>query len=120
MLPHMNWALLQRLCAALMVLAFLAGLPMQGTAMTSVAATSPPWSAGADGSRPDTCDRCGDQPVAGMLCPIVFCIGLSAVITKDQEPAGLVSHTASAQFKETRPGPSYAPDPYPPKASLQT
>ena len=102
-----------------MVLAFLVGLPMQGTAMASAAAFSPPWSASAGGTGPGAYDGCGDQPATGMLCPIVFCIGLSAIIVKQREPAGLVSHTTTAQFKETGQGLSYAPDPYPPRTSIQ-
>ncbi len=66
----------RRLCTALMVLTFLAGFPIQGDAkasqMSLPTSGEPPMS--------DGCTICGDDPAINMTCPVVFCLGLFAVV----------------------------------------
>lgn len=109
----MNRLLLQRLCAAMLVVAFVIGLPMQGTAMTlqmSLAATS-------GIPMPDGCDTCGDDPAMN-ACPVVFCIGLSAVVAEKQEFKESLLETALAVIPDAGAGLSRSPDPYPPRTSI--
>ncbi len=111
-LPVMSKRLLQRLCAAMLVLAFVVGLPMQGTAMTcqvSLAATS-------GIPVPDGCDACGDNPTANN-CP-VFCTGLSAIVPEKQELAPIPLVSASGRIHDAVAGLSRSPDPYPPRTSF--
>ena len=116
----MRRLLVRRLCAALVVLAFVAGLPMQGAAMASAGAASPaPWSAGPDVPAPGSCDGCVDQPAMGIFCPIVFCIGLSAVVSVTAEPSCPPPGMPSVRLQELGPGLSLGPDPYPPRTSVR-
>ncbi len=116
----MRRLLVRRLCAAFVVLAFVAGLPMQGTARASAGAASPaPWSAGPDVPAPVSCDGCGGQPALGMLCPIVFCIGLSAVVAETAEPSRPPPGKPSVRFREIGAGLSLGPDPYPPRTPVR-
>lgn len=121
MVGTMRGIAVRRVCAALMVLAFVVGLPMQGIAMASAAAAmSAPWSADAGGSTPWGCNGCADQADMGMLCPVVFCIGISAVISTTQDAANVAPDTSLIWFEETGTGLSSAPDPDPPRISAQT
>ena len=111
--PVMSKRLLQRLCAAMLVLAFVVGLPMQGTAMTSqvcLAATS-------GIPMPDVCDTCGDNSTTNN-CPVVFCICLSAVVLDKQELAPILLVSASVRIHDAGAGLSRSPDPYPPRTSF--
>ena len=112
--------LIRRIGAALMVLTFVIGLPMQGIAVVSAATASPvPWATGADLPTPDDCDGCADQPVVGMFCPIVFCVGLSATVSEEQESVRFRSHEPSTGFQDAQTGLTVRPDPYPPRTSIQ-
>ena len=116
----MRRLLVRRLCAALVVLAFVAGLPMQGAAMASAGAASPaPWAAGPDVPAPVSCDGCGGQPAMGMFCPIVFCIGLSAVVSAKAELSRPPPGMPSVRFRGIGAGLSLGPDPYPPRTSVR-
>ncbi|MFQ5784940.1 MAG: hypothetical protein ACE5H8_08965 [Alphaproteobacteria bacterium] len=65
------------------------------------------------------CNWCGDQPAADIPCPVVFCIGLSAIIVADLHSASLMSDTPPIWLEETSLGLSSAPDPYPPRTPVQ-
>lgn len=111
----MNRRLIKRICAILVVAAVVIGLPMQGTAMASAAGASPaPWSA-ADVPMPGGCKACGDEPAAGMLCPIVFCIGLSAIIVADLDSARVMRDKLPIRLEQTSTGSYSSPDPFPPR-----
>ncbi len=115
----MGRLIIRRLCAALFILAFVAGLPMQGAAMSSATAASPaPWSAGPDVPAPGSCVGCSGQPDMGMFCPIVFCIGLSAVVSAKAELSRPPPDMLSVRFQDTGAGLSLSPDPYPPRTSV--
>ena len=111
--PVMSKRLLQRLCAAMLVLAFVVGLPMQGTAMTSQV------SLGATSGipMPDACDTCGDNPTTNN-CPVVLCIGLSVVVLDKQELAPIPLVSDSVRIHDAGAGLSRGPDPYPPRTSF--
>ncbi|MFQ5620077.1 MAG: hypothetical protein ACE5FR_14025 [Rhodospirillales bacterium] len=110
----------RRLCAALVVLAFVAGLPMQGIAMVSAGpASTAPSSAGPDVPAPVSCDGCGGQPALGMFCPIVFCIGLSAVVAETAQPLRPPPGLPSVRFRKIGAGLSLGPDPYPPRTPVR-
>lgn len=109
----MNKLLLQRLCAAILVLSFVVGLPMQGIAMTSqMAMTATSGIPMTDGR-----DTCGDDPAMN-ACPVVFCIGLTAVVLEKQESKQPSSETAWTDIPDAEAGLSRRPDPYPPRTSF--
>ena len=116
----MRRSLVRRLCAALFILAFVAGLPMQGVAMASAGAASPtPWSAEHDVPALGSCNGCSDEPAMGMFCPIVFCIGLSAVVSAEAELSRPPPDMPSVRFREIGAGLSLGPDPYPPRTPVR-
>lgn len=110
----MNKRLLQRLCAAILVLTFVVGLPMQGTAMTSQISLT----ATSGIPMPGGCDTCGED-LATNNCPLVFCVGLSAVVLEKQGLARLPSDTPSNWVQRSNIGRSLSPDPYPPRTPFQ-
>ena len=97
----------------MLVVAFVAGLPMQGTAMTSQMSLA----AASEIPMPDGCDTCGDDPAMN-ACPVVFCIGLSAVVLDKQELAPIPLESASVRIHGAGAGLSRSPDPYPPRTSF--
>ena len=110
----MNKRLFQRLCAAILILTFVVGLPMQGAAMTSrisLTATS-------GIPMPGGYDTCGED-TATNNCPLVFCVGLSEIVLENQGLARLPSDTPSNWVQRSNIGLSLRPDPYPPRTSFQ-
>ena len=112
--------LMRRIGAIMLVLTFAIGLPMQGYAVVSATTASPvPWATGADLPTPDNCDGCADQPVVGMFCPIVLCVGLSAIVSEERESDRFRSQEPSTGVQDTQAGQPVRPDPYPPRTSIQ-
>jgi len=115
----MNKLLFQRICAALLVLSFVVGLPMQGTAMAVSATASPvPWAGDAEIPTPDGCDGCGTPPAMSMLCPTVFCVGITGVILETPEFGRQLPNTHLRPNPAASVGLSITPDPYPPRLSI--
>jgi hypothetical protein len=116
----MTKPLIRRIGAVLMVLTFVVGLPMQGIAFVSAATASPvPWAAATDLPTPDDCDGCVDQPIVGMSCPVVFCVGLSAICSDTRECSRIRPDQPSTWFQDAPAGLLVRPDPYPPRTSIQ-
>lgn len=114
----MSRLLFRRICAALLVLTFLVGLPMQGTAMVVSALASPaPWAGDAETPSPDSCDGCGTLPAMIMLCPIVFCIGLTGIFLESPEFERQLSTSYLRSISSSGVGRNFSPDPDPPRLS---
>ena len=114
----MNRFLLQRLCVAIMVLSFIVGLPMQGTALAfSTKASSAPWAEDAETSTSDACDGCGTLPAMSTLCPTVFCVGLTGVVSETSAFERQMPNTHLLLIPISSVGLSITPDPYPPRFS---
>ena len=115
----MNRLLFQRVCATLLVLSFVVGLPMQGPAMALSATASPvPWTGDADTPTPDGCDGCGTLPAMSMLCPTVFCVGLTGVVLETSKFERPLPNTHLRSIPTANAGLSITPDPYPPRLSI--
>ncbi len=115
----MNKILFQRLFSALLVLSFVVALPMQGIATAvSSTASSAPWATAADTQTSDGCDGCSIDSAQGMLCPTVFCIGLTGVLfeTPKFEPPHPNIYLWS--IPTTSVGQTITPDPNPPRFSI--
>ena len=110
----MNRFVFRRLCAALMVLTFLSGFPIQGSAMASQ------MSLAASGELPmlDGCTACGDGQEINMTCPVVFCLGLSAVVFDPIEFARIPSVESWVLQQVADVGLAPSPDPHPPRISI--
>ena len=107
----MNKPLLQSLCAAILILTFTVGLPMQGTAMASPV----PWAGDAETLTPDGCDDCGLPPAMSMLCPTVFCVGLTGIILETPTFGRLPPNSRLRPMPTASVGLSLTPDPHPPR-----
>lgn len=115
----MNRILFQRIFAALLVLSFVVVLPMQGiAAAVSPVASSVPWAGNTETQTPDGCDWCATNPAMSMLCPAIFCAGLTGVlleVPKFERPLP-TAHIWS--MPTARVGQSVTPDPDPPRSSI--
>jgi len=111
--------LFQRIFATLLVLSFVVGLPMQGTAIAFSATASPvPWAGDAETPTPDGCDGCGAPPAMSMLCPTVFCVGLTGVALETPEFERQLPNSHLTPIPTTSVGLTISPDPYPPRLSI--
>ena len=119
-LLYMKRVQLQRVWAALIVLSVIAGLPIQGTAMTMSdvhsSITSP---ANMTASTMDDCDGCNQISGEGMLCPMVFCIGQSGIVFETPDIAQPLLERHNSSVPTSAAGLSVIPDPSPPRAFLQ-
>ena len=109
----MRMRLLCRLSAGLLVLAFVVGLPMQGRAMTWQA--SPASTSGFPA--PDGCDNCGGEAAASN-CPVVFCVGLTAIVPEPLAIAPADPATAAGNRSDAGAGLGRDPDPRPPPTAF--
>lgn len=115
----MSRHLFQRICATLLVLSFVVGLPMQGTAMAVSAMASPVhWAGDVETQIPDGCDDCVTLPAMSMLCPTVFCVGLTGVILETSKFEMPLPNTHLRPISTVRVGLSLTPDPHPPRLSI--
>jgi hypothetical protein len=115
----MKRLLFQRICAALLALSFVVGLPMQGTAVAVSAMASPvPWAGDAETPNLDGYDNCGALPAMSMLCPTVFCVGLTGVILETPEFARQLPNEHFMPIPPASVGLSITPDPDPPRLSI--
>lgn len=106
---------LQRLYVAILVFSIFAGLPMQGTALAFSATAPIPW-AGDDGAFiAGGCNGCGSPPAMSMLCPTVFCVGLTGVVTETPEFGRQPSVAYLRPTPAVSAGLSLTPDPDPPR-----
>ncbi len=105
----------RRLCAALMVLTFLSGFPVQGSAMASQMSLA----ASGELPMPDGCTACGDDQEINMTCPVVFCLGLSAVVF---DPTEFITRIPSVEIwvwqQDADVGLAPSPAPHPPRISI--
>ena len=101
----------RRVAALLVVLTFVVGLPMQGMAMAPQASLS----TSGEMPMPDGCTGCGDVPATSMICPIVFCIGLSAIVVEQPELIQIPFCETWTGHQLTCVGQTFSPDPHPPR-----
>jgi hypothetical protein len=110
--PVKNSFAFRRLAALLLVLTFVVGLPVQGTAMVA------PGPAVAGGETPvsDGCAGCDQERAIGMACPTVICLGFSAITLEPPELRRQSAAEAWASRHESGVGVARPPDPHPPRA----
>jgi hypothetical protein len=109
----MNRFVFRRLWAALMVLTFLAGLPMQGFAMTSQMSMA----ASDELPMPGGPACCGDEP-AKVSCPVSVCLTLSVVAFEPTAFTPIASEETWVWRQDAVVGPAFIPDPHPPRTSI--
>ncbi len=118
----MKSVLFQRLWAALLVLSVVIGLPVQGIAMTDIipvdinAPITQPDSA--DVLSSDACDGCVPSFGENLLCPTVFCVGISGILYQAPVFGRPQTDTHGVPLPFTRAGLSVVPDPFPPRHFL--
>ncbi len=110
----MNRFVFRRLCAALMVLTFLSGFSIQGSAMASQMSLA----ASGELPMPDGCTACGDDQGINMTCPVVFCLGFSAVVFDPTEFTRTPSVETWVRQQDADVGLAPSPDPHPPRISI--
>lgn len=108
----MSRIVFRRLCAALVVLTFLAGLPVQGFAMTSQISMATGDELPMQGG--STC--CVDEP-ANVSCP-VLCLALSVVAVEPMEFTPGPSEENRVWRQDTVLGLAFIPDTPPPRTSF--
>lgn len=118
----MKRVLTQRLWAALLVLSVVIGLPVQGIAMTDMipadinAPISQPGST--DVLSSDACDECVPSFGENLLCPTVFCVGITGILYEAPVFGRPKSEVHGFPLPFTRAGLSVVPDPFPPRRFL--
>lgn len=118
----MKRVLFQRLWALLLVLSVVTGLPVQGIAMTDMN----PVDINAPISQPDAadflsydgCDECGPSFGENLLCPTVFCVGVTGIIYEAPVFGRPQTEVHGFPLPVTRAGLSVVPDPFPPRRFL--
>ncbi len=102
-----------RWCAALVVLTFLAGLPMQGFAMTLQMSMATGDELPMQGG--STC--CVDEP-AKVSCPVLSCLAFSVAAVEPTEFTPGRSEENQVWRQDTVSGLAFIPDPHPPRTSI--
>jgi hypothetical protein len=103
-----------RVFPALMVLALVIGLPLQGLATAAQAALP----ASVDLQVFGECDGCGDEPSRALNCPTLLCPGVGGVhsLSPHREPSqGSVLELWDGDLEV---GLSPAPEPHPPRPDI--